>query len=381
MAFQSGEEQVAYAKAESTIGTAVVPAATDAFRVTSFEISPNYDRPAVPERRNTRSLQERIAGRKTANFNINLINRPSGTAGTPPDYHLLLKHAFGTYANASSTSDTYTLLKDPSGLGLSLYRLLEGVMEGVYGGVIQNITFGWSGDGFATIDISGVGYDMLWAGTDAANGAGSSTTALIVDDGDFYGKYGVVKIGSDDNSGAGFQITAVSGQNITLGASASWSDNAAVIPFLPSATLAGSALYGTTGSLSLDGGSSTVSHISGSVQMATGVDLFSRNFGASIPSGVILPEGRSVSGSLNFLVEDNGNYAILRGEAANKTAQDLKLDIGTTAGSICRIEMPKAEIDTAPLSGGDGLIECTLNFTALTSTTIAMEDEFKVTYL
>jgi hypothetical protein len=381
MAFQYGEEQVAYAVAESTIGTAVVPAATDAFRVTTFDITPNYDRPEVPERTNTRSLQDRISGRKTCNFSISLVNRPSGTAGTPPDYTLLLKHAFGTYTNNSSTSDVYTLLKDPSALGLSVYRKLEGVLEGVYGGVIQNLTFSFSGDGFATIDISGVGYDMLWAGTDAANGAGSTATALIVDDGDFYGKYGVVQVGSNDNSGAGFQITAVSGQTLTLGAAASWSDDDAVIPFLPAATVGGNPLYGTAGSLSLDGGSSTISVISGSVSMSTGIGLFDRNFGAAIPSGVILPEGRSVTGSLSFLVDDNANYNILRGESANKTAQNIQLNIGTVAGSICRLAMPKAEIDTPSISSGDGLIECAMSFTALTSTATSKENEFTLTYM
>ena len=378
MAYQYGEEQVGYGVAESSYGVAVVPAATDAFRLTDFNVTPNYARPEVPETRATRSLQERVAGRKSASWAIGLVNRPSGTAGTPPDYHLLLKHTFGTYTNTPATSDAYTLLKDPSALSLSLYRQFEGLQEGVYGAVVQNCTFSWSGDAFATIAFSGVAKDMLWAGTSAANGTGASTTALIVDDGDFFGKYGVVAIAALT---AAKQIASVSGDTATLAATASWSNNDAVRAFLPDPTLAGGPLYGTLGSLSFDGGSTTIGHITGTLSVATGIGLHEREFGTSTPAGVTLPQRRSVTGNLSFLVEDDDNYAILRGEANNKTAQNVRIDIGTTAGSICRIAAPKVDLEASPLSGGAGLIEVNISFVALTSAVTASEDEVSVTYL
>jgi len=376
MSVQYGEEQVGYAKAESTFGVAVVPAATDAFRVTSFDITPGFDRPEVPETTSTRSLQERIAGRRSCTWSITMINRPSGTAGTPPDYHLLLKHAFGTYANVSSTSDTYTPLKDPSALSLSGYRLLEGVMEGFYGGVVTDVTFNWSGDDFATVTFNGEAKDMLWAGVNQTNGSGSSATALIVDDGSYYSKYGVIDIA---NAGSAKQITAITSETLTI-ASSSWSDNVAVEPFLPAPTLAGSGLYGTDGTLSLDGGSSDISSLTGSVTMSTGISLNNRNFGTSSADAVTLPTGRRVTGSLSFLVEDNGNFSAIRGEASEGTTQDIVIDIGTTAGSVCQLDMSRCEFDSAPISGGAGLIEVTAGFTGLTSSATATEDEITLVY-
>ena len=376
MSVQYGEEQVGYAVAESTFGVAVVPAATDAFRVTSFDITPGFDRPEVPETTSTRSLQERIAGRRSCTWSITMINRPSGTAGTPPDYHLLLKHAFGTYANVSSTSDTYTPLKDPSALSLSGYRLLEGVMEGFYGGVVTDVTFNWSGDDFATVTFNGEAKDMLWAGVNQTNGSGSSATALIVDDGSYYSKYGVIDIA---NAGSAKQITAITSETLTI-ASSSWSDNVAVEPFLPAPTLAGSGLYGTDGTLSLDGGSSDISSLTGSVTMSTGISLNNRNFGTSSADAVTLPTGRRVTGSLSFLVEDNGNFSAIRGEASEGTTQDIVIDIGTTAGSVCQLDMSRCEFDSAPISGGAGLIEVTAGFTGLTSSATATEDEITLVY-
>ena len=376
MAVQYGEEQVGYVVAESTFGTAVVPAATDAFRVTSFDITPGFDRPEVPETTSTRSLQERVAGRRSCTWSITMINRPSGTAGTPPDYHLLLKHAFGTYANSSSTSDTYTPLKDPSALSLSGYRLLEGVMEGFYGGVVTDVTFNWSGDDFATVTFNGEAKDMLWAGTSQTNGAGSGATALIVDDGSYYSKYGVIDIAG---GGAAKQITAISSETLTI-ASSSWSNDVAVEPFLPAPPLAGSGLYGTDGTLSLDGGSSDISSLTGSVTMSTGISLNNRNFGTSSADAVTLPTGRRVTGSLSFLVEDNGNFSAIRGEASEGTTQDIVIDIGTTAGSVCQLDMSRCEFDSAPISGGAGLIEVTAGFTGLTSSATATEDEITLVY-
>ena len=376
MAVQYGEEQVGYVVAESTFGTAVVPAATDAFRVTSFDITPGFDRPEVPETTSTRSLQERVAGRRSCTWSITMINRPSGTAGTPPDYHLLLKHAFGTYANSSSTSDTYTPLKDPSALSLSGYRLLEGVMEGFYGGVVTDVSFNWSGDDFATVTFNGEAKDMLWAGTSQTNGTGSSATALIVDDGSYYSKYGVIDIAG---GGAAKQITAISSETLTI-ASSSWSNDVAVEPFLPAPTLAGSGLYGTDGTLSLDGGSSDISSLTGSVTMSTGISLNNRNFGTSSADAVTLPTGRRVTGSLSFLVEDNGNFSAIRGEASEGTTQDIVIDIGTTAGSVCQLDMSRCEFDSAPISGGAGLIEVTAGFTGLTSSATATEDEITLVY-
>tara|TARA_R110000765_G_scaffold369008_3_gene459226 strand:+ start:169 stop:1305 length:1137 start_codon:yes stop_codon:yes gene_type:complete len=378
MAKQYGEEQVGYVVAESTLGVAVVPAATDAHRCSSFDITPNYDRHEVPETRNTRSLQERVAGRKSANFAIELVNRPSGTAGTPPDYHDYLRQAFGTYTNNASTSDVYTLLKDPSALFLSGYRLLEGILEGYRGGVVQNVTFAWGGDQFGTVSIAGKAVDMLWAGTDAANGTGSSATSLIVDKGGMYSQYAIIEIAG---AASALQVTAHDGSNTLTIASSSWSDGDAITPYLPSPTLAGSPLYGTVGSLSLDGGSSTIAHISGSMSMETGMDTHDREFGSAVPTGIVLPQRRGVTFNLSFVIEDDGNYETLRGKAANGTAQNIQLNIGTTGGQICRIEMPKAELDLPAISGGAGLVECSISGTAMTSATTAKEDELTLTYL
>ena len=378
MAFQYGEDQVAYAKAETTFGTAVKPTATDALLVTQMNVTPIRDRPIVSDRENTRSVQERIDGRSSASFSMSGTVRPSGVAGTAPDIGGLLKHAFGTETVAAWMSVTYTLLKDPSALSLSIYRKLADVLDGVYGAVITGLTLNWSGDDFATWSIEGIGKEFLSAGKDAADGAGSSSSSLTVDDGDFYDKYGIIKIGSEDNSGAGIQITAVSGNVLTLESTFSWSDNDVTEAFVPTGTFTGSPVYGTTGSLSWDGGSSTVQHIGGSVSLQTGIGLHEREYGTSTPNSVTLPSDRQVTCNMSMLLEDTEWDK--QGEFRKRTAQDIHAVIGTTAGSILTIDMPRAEIDPAGVDASTGMVEVSVSGQALTSTTSATEDELQLIF-
>ena len=114
--------------------------------------------------------------------------------------------------------------------------------------------------------------------------------------------------------------------------------------------------------------------------MSTGISLNNRNFGTSSADAVTLPTGRRVTGSLSFLVEDNGNFSAIRGEASEGTTQDIVIDIGTTAGSVCQLDMSRCEFDSAPISGGAGLIEVTAGFTGLTSSATATEDEITLVY-
>src|SRR3990167_7698260 len=95
MAFQYGEGRHGFVVAETTYGTQVKPTATDAFRLTSFDISPEQNRPEVPEQLITRSLQETVEGRKSCRWSATVACRPSDSAGTAPDYGLLLKNAWG----------------------------------------------------------------------------------------------------------------------------------------------------------------------------------------------------------------------------------------------------------------------------------------------
>ena len=375
--FQYGEKRLGYFVAESTFGTGVKPAAGDGFVVTDMQITPNYEFHDVPDRRGTRSRMEQVPGRKGATFTMSGTLRPSGVAGTAPDIGLILKHAMGTVTTPGSNSVLYSLLEDPSGLSGTLYHQLDDIQEGVVGAIIQTLNFSWNGRDFVTWDASGIGVDVLEAGTTLADGAGNSTATLTVDDADFFAPYGVIKIGSSDNSGAGHQITAVNYSNnqLTLESNASWSDNDDVIPFLPAMTNTGSPIYGTKGKLSLDGNSSEVKHTGGSLSINTGLDLHNDEFGSETAQAVVLAGERVIDHSIDMLVRDTTSYemSLFRRDVA----QDIVVTLGDGAGAQMLIDMPTSRIRPAPRTGTTGPISVSLSGPALGS---SGEDELSLLF-
>ena len=373
--FSYGSDLVGFVVAESTYGTAVKPAATDAFRATSITMGAPVGREFPNDRRNTRSRVERTITRTPVQpFSESGILRPSGSAGTAPDIGLFLKHALGTETVSGGSSVTYSLLKDPTALSASIYRKTSDLSEAVYGAVVQNLTFNWSGDSYATWTVSGVGKDYAQTGNTLANGAGSSATALIVDDADFFSPFSVISVGSTDN----VQVTAVNYATNTLTiASSSWSDNDVVKPYTPSPTLAGDPLFGTAGTLSLDNGSTTITHLGGSLSINTGIDLLNTEYGSSSAADVTVPAYREVTGSLDFLVrKDEVN---LFNEFRRNVQKDLLFTIGDTTGKRMKINCNVTELDPTQRDSPDAdMIRYSVNFVALASS--SGEDEVTLVF-
>ena len=373
--FSYGSDIIGFVKAESSYGTAVKPAATDAFRASSITLGAPVGREFPNDVRQTRSRIERTTTRTPVQpWSAEGILRPSGSLGVAPDMGLFLAHAFGTETVSGGASVTYSLAKDPTSLSLDIYRSATDLGEGVNGGIVQNFALNWSGDSFITWTASGVGKDYIQTGNTLANGAGSSATALIVDDADFFTPYSVVKLGSTND----VQVTAVNYSTNTLTiASSSWSDNDAVIPYFPSPTVAGDPLFGTQGSLSLDNGSTTITHLGGAINITTGIDLLNTEFGSSSATDVVVPTYREVTGNIDFLVRKD--EAMLFTEFRRKVQKDVVITLGDTAGKRLKINCNVTEFDpTARDSPESDMLRYTANFVALASS--AGEDEITIVF-
>ena len=373
--FSYGSDLVGFFKAESTYGTAIKPAAADAFRATSITMGAPVGREFPGDRRNTRSrIEQTITRTPVQPWSASGILRPSGTAGTAPDIGDMLTHAMGTATVAGGSSVTYSLLKDPTALSGAIYRSTTDLTEGVSGAIVQNLSFNWTGDSFVTWTVSGVGKQYIQTGNTLANGTGSSATALIVDDADFFSPYSVISLASSDD----IQVTAVNYSTNTLTiASTSWSDDAIIKPYVPTGTYAGDPLFGTAGTLSLDNGSSTITHLGGSISINTGIDLLNTEFGGSSATDVTVPAYREVTGSIDFLVrKDEVN---LFNEFRRGVAKDVIITIGDTAAKRMKINCNISQFQPSQRDSPDAdMIRYTANLTALASS--SGEDEITVVF-
>jgi len=371
--FQYGDDVQGYVKLESTFGTAVKPVGTDAFRALDMSMGQESDPQDALDHGKTRSFMESVQGRTPVQpWSATVILRPSGSLGVAPDFGELLKLAFGTETVVGSTSVAYTLLQDMTGLYASIYKGLTTSQEGVYSAIVQTLSIDWAGDGFITFTFSGVGANFLQAHREQANGAGSGATALVVDDADFFTKYGVIQniTGSDDNSSAGYQVTAIdhTTQTLTLDSAASWSDDDNWGAFLPTGSFAGDPLYGTIGQFSLDGDSTTVKNVSGNITINTGLDILNREAGTTEGADVIMTGRREVTGNISMLVKETEGY--IQSHARRKVAQDMVVTLGDTAAKRIAFTMSNCELRPAAQTTPDtGPTEISLGFKAYGTST------------
>jgi len=346
--FEYGDDQIGYVKLESSYGTAVKPAATDAFRALSMSMGYVPNRPLVADRRGTRSQMERIEGRHSATWAVTVLFRPSGSLGVTPDFADLLEMTFGTETVTPDTSVVYTPLKDMTGLFATIYRDLTTMHEFVYGAIVQNCRISWRGNDLITLAFSGVAKSFGETGTTTSASQQSNTVTLTLADADFLSKYSIVQIGTQTNAGAGYQITAApnfTSEVVTLEAATTWASGASVTPFLPTASFTGSPVYGKKGSLSLTGDSTTVNFLGGWVNFATGLDLLNEEVGSENPTDVIMTGRRGVTMQLDFLARKDETYYM--SHFRRKTSKDIRVLLGDTAGSIMQIDADNVEIDPA----------------------------------
>ena len=367
--FQYGDDQEVAVKLQSTFGTAVVPAATNMVRSLAATFGQPVDYQPVRDRRKTRSLMEEKRARTPVQpWSISIIVRPSGTLGVAPDWGDLLKLVFGTEAVVASTSVTYSLLQDMTGIYATLFRELSTIQEGVYDAVCQSCEISWSGDGFAMITFSGVASEFIEASRSPALGNGYAVADVVVDDADFFTKFGVLQnvTGSDDNTGAGYQITAVDYDTNTLtlaSAPTSWADNDIWGAFLPAGSYVGDPIFGTQCTFSLDGGSTTMGHLGGTISISTGHDLYNREAGTQQANDVILPTQRAITGTINYVVKEAETY--VESHARRGVAKDFQIILGDTAAERVTFNLDNVRMEPGQrTTPEEGPVENTISFTA-----------------
>jgi hypothetical protein len=186
-----------------------------------------------------------------------------------------------------------------------------------------------------------------------------------------------VSVGSEDNSGAGYEVTAVdeSADTITISPALSSAPSAGetVQGFLPTPSLAGDPLQGRLGRVEMDSAVLSISQASLTVRNEIKMldDLLDDQ---DYPQGFI-PGRRTVAGSVEayFLREYLAHFR----QAKSQTNVAINLIAGSTAGSILTVAFAQAQLNTPALSG-DIEIKETLEFEGMPSS--SFEDELSISY-
>lgn len=366
-----GRERKAYVKAESSYGTQVFPAGTDAFRALTLSLgSPSIQRIDRADFKTTRSLQERVTGKYgPVEWTIEGYVVPSGTAGTPPDMHELFKAALGSYTNVAGTSDTYDPTDTQGAQGsLSIYDNTSDVLlETVVGAIVQEMSIKGANGDVPHVSFSGSGKKHVLTGVTTLNGALSGgETDITVTDEDAGEVGSLIKIGTSDGSGSGHQVTAKSGMTWTVSpaVSGAQSDGADVIPYTPTTSTAGSPIPGVLGSMTIDGTAFPV--VSYEVSLNNNHQLLHDEALEKYVTDYV-EDNREVKGQ--FTVKARQDQLLWLGKRKAFATHAVVLTLGTTAGSILTINLPTIELEFANVDkpeSGAGII--TLPFHSLGTT-------------
>lgn len=341
--YQYGDDVVGFFTAQSTYATPVIHAGAAAFKAKSITINPTRERYAPQDQSGTRSASAGVQGRASCDFSINALVRPSGALGTAPDIGLLLTHGFGTETVNASTDVQYTLLKDATALFGTLHKKGTTIHEHCYGAVITQIQFSWGNNAPMEVTFTGKARDGGMTVPTLADGAGTAVTDLVLDDADAVAVGSILSVAGATPAATDLIVTAVDHTTETATiASSTWADDAVVTPYLPTATLAGTPLYGIDGSLSFDGGATSVLHRSGSITIDTGFDLVEDEYGEEYASEVIMRGKRNVTFSLDFLLKESN--AIFASQVRRKIQKDVHIILGDTAADKWTFDMPICEL-------------------------------------
>jgi len=342
---------------ETTRGTLTFPStggsAIETIGAGNAEINQNPNFTDSDEGRNTRDVISRFSdARPAGTWTIPTYMRPSGTAGTAPQDDLLYESFFGKKSVVTNTSVTYTqAIEKPS---FSIWLQQDHTLFFASGATVSTLKPTITNQGGVKQEWSGGFMYMGWVGSDIVTaGQSAGATQIKVSDTKRFCVGGRVynKTKNDDNSGAGYEITAIdSGTSkitIDTGISVAWELNDEVTPFLPARVTVGDPLQNSL--TTVDVGSDT------------GKKLQSLDFTLNDPVSYIedeisqqgyptayLEDVRDYSGELNMYFRKNDLRYFY--DAYHGTSTNVTVHFGTTAGSKATLTFPYASIEVPQIS-------------------------------
>ncbi|MBA7544245.1 hypothetical protein ES705_36597 [subsurface metagenome] len=374
-----GREQIVYAKAETAdaFGTLVQPSAADAMKVLSCNMNVSQERKDRLEKGSSRSIINRFSGRKSADWSIEKYVLPSGARGTKPDDAILWEALFGTEEVHMDASVDYLLSAEPS-ISLSIFSIVGPHYEAICGAVPSKWGLKFGGGDEPKVTFSGEAKDHYLCSSGKLAEAASETTAITVNDARQFAIGMLIKVGTEDNSGAGFKIADINYTINLLTLDAQVSDqavDAAVIPLPLSATTTGDVIPVIVGNVKI--GTPTILITGCSFDVDQKVALRNDEFGSESASGFRHPEFRDVTCSLDMYFKKDA--AKWLNDAKRFTAQDIEVNLGTTEGYKMEIDANQVEFEIPTIDVPDtGECTITLSGKCLGS---SGEDELKVCFL
>ncbi len=357
-------EQVCFVVEETTKGTAVYPSAVSEKVIGAGQIlinqQPTYsDSEEIADSLDVLDRFQDQVGAGT--FTLPVYIRPSGTAGTPPMGKFLFESLMGTETISAGTSVTYGQATTKPSFTLWV-KSGHTVFFGT-GACCDKMVLSAVNKGAAKAIFNGGFMKLGWAGTDTVNGAVSSSTTVTVVNGKRFTAGAYVQIDTDTNSGAGYKINSVSGNDLTMADSITCSDGVTIKGYLPTYTAVGSPVENKNTSITIGGSSATLKAIN--LDYTSPAIYQTEEITTSGYPEDYVEDRRNITAKLDMLFRQSTLEYFYDG--LNNVSQAVVITIGTSAGSICTINLPYSEIEVPEIAASAPTISLSANLKALGS--------------
>jgi hypothetical protein len=214
--------------------------------------------------------------------------------------------------------------------------------------------------------FSAKGRRHIFTGTAELEGTitASQTAVTVAGQGANFEADSLIKVGTDDNTGAGFALTSVSSDTLTsTGASMDGADGVAIVPHYLAPTTVGSPIAGTVGSCTIDGTTYPIVSYEISVNnnyIAIEDEAFSERMTDAVP------QYREITGTVTVRARADLIAEIGRRKLQGNRA--IVVTMGSTAGRRCVLSLPQVRFPPSGMNVPfEGLSDIPLAFRALDS--------------
>ena len=351
---------------EAAYDTVAAFSASEGADIISMEITPSKAHEEINSHIGTGSPQSDVPQEVGGTWTVATHLRPAAL-GTAPDIDPLLIAAMGLKAINAGVSTAYSLTDNntpgvgPIALGAAasagVYSaqfgkyVTDNFAEWVNGAWCEQVELDATGGKSPILTFSGgfASYGYLKGEPTISSGTGTTLT-MTTGHGKKLGIGALVKIGTEDNSGAGYRVTAKTADSVTisptLAGAVSGSD--IVAPVFPSHTVTGSPIGGVEHALTIDAVS--VGLIASKFSFSTGIKALARRGSSAKPLRISREEGRKLTGTHDVYTLDE--TAGIIGGAWDSELLSSSLRVGPTSGDFL-FSMDANRFDVVPTPMSD----------------------------
>lgn len=374
----AGSQEGVYVSPETVFGTFVKPTASHGLRVKKSVFTCTQERVNRTDKKLSRSINERITRRKKAEWSLTLYACPSGSAGVAADDDQLIECVLGAKATSASTHVIYTpsLTYDTS---VSLHRICGDFAQSLPGSIVTKMEVRVKGEDEVEIEYSGESADYIHTQSTvtSASAASGASAITVADAHDYLAANSIIKLGTNDNGGAGYTVASVSGTTVNLGSALTGNIAlaATVVPFFATSTTHGVPLGCFPGTIKLD----TVEHKFRelTISIDNKANIRRDTYGSSSADGYTATDFREIT--INGTTHARAAYGKWIGKSQQFDDVAMEVTLGDTAGARIIITMPYCEFDVIPIEIPETDL-CTLTFKGLAKASVTGEDEISIKY-